>query len=58
MLLHRYYPILTHYQLHLNVSDAQSHITMIILSLDDDEDGDSITVCSDEELSALLTYVS
>lgn len=31
---------------------------MIILSLDDDEDGDSITVCSDEELSALLTYVS
>ena len=58
MLLHRYYPVLIPYQLHLNVSDAKSHITMITLSLDDDEDGDSITVCSDEELSALLTYVS
>ena len=31
------------------------HVWFVI---DEDEDGDRITVCSDEELAAMLSYVS
>jgi len=33
-------------------------VVYICVYVDEDEDGDRITVCSDEELTAMLSYVS